>query len=407
MVAEHRRFTHQRNRSSQILLLSVFLLGSSVLTFGAQEEKKHEPLTEVSVIDLLKGGVPPDRVVSLAREFGIAFQVTPAVERDLRAAGANDQLVQTLREIAPKPVESKPEAPLASSRPALIIECTPGGAQVFVDDELIARTSTQGRLKITTLTAGQHHVRVSLEGYRDFEQTTDLAASGTTIVTGTLESTMATLAKPQPATTRVTTKAYFGVLIQSLTAETAKALKVPDTSGALVQQVAPEGPAAVAGVKPGDVIRSFHDQSVASAEDLMSRVGTERPGTEVRVALLRSGKPISLQVRLTAPPADLAQSVRVTKGTLRGLTLIELTSLWRKALDLPTETQGVVVNGIEPDSPAANAGLTKGLVILQVNGVPVSSLDAFPALAEKAVGDTILLVHAEGKDASIKVSDVP
>jgi hypothetical protein len=70
------------------------------LLWAIPQAQKHEPLTEGEIIRLLQGGVAPERVGRLARESGITFEVTPAVERDLRDSGANDQLLQTLRELA-------------------------------------------------------------------------------------------------------------------------------------------------------------------------------------------------------------------------------------------------------------------------------------------------------------------
>jgi hypothetical protein len=102
-------------RSPQIYLLAIFFLSVAPLTLRAQE-KKHGPLTEGAIINLLHGGVAPERVASLAQEYGITFQMTPAVENDLRTAGATEPLIQTLRGLAPKtvppqPVKQEPSTP--------------------------------------------------------------------------------------------------------------------------------------------------------------------------------------------------------------------------------------------------------------------------------------------------------
>lgn len=139
-------------RSPRIILLPILFISVALLTSVAQEQKKREPLTEGEIIRLLQGGVPADRIQSLAQEFGISFEVTAAVERDLRDAGAPERLIQSLREVVPQaapPKPAKPDVPPAApSPPVLAVESTPGGVQVFVDDELIARTSAEGRLKI-------------------------------------------------------------------------------------------------------------------------------------------------------------------------------------------------------------------------------------------------------------------
>ena len=138
-----------------------------------------KPLTEAEVIDLLKNDVPSERVEALARQYGIAFEMNDQAESALLVAGASDGLLATLREIAPKP----PAEP-----PTLMIEVTPGGAQVFLDDELFARTSPEGRLKIGTLKPGPHRVRISLDGYRDYEQVFTLEEGKTATASTTLQA---------------------------------------------------------------------------------------------------------------------------------------------------------------------------------------------------------------------------
>jgi hypothetical protein len=386
----------QMPRSLRISLLSILFLSVALLPSLAQGQKKPEPLTEVAIINLLQGGVSPERVRELARERGISFQVTPSVERDLRDGGATGPLIQTLREVAPPPAEPKPQAP-----PVLTIQCAPGSVQVFVDDELIARASPEGRLKISTLTTGQHRVRLALDGYRDYEQTVQLASSGETSVAATLQraETPPPLSphSPQLAVRSAAPKAYLGLMVQDLTPEAATALKVPDTYGALVQQVAPDGPAAAAGVEPRDVVRSFHEQAVKNNCDLISKVGAEEPGADVRLEVLRGGRPKSLRAKLTAPPADFTESVRIIAGALHGLTLMPLNDMSRKSQGLPAEATGVVVNGIEPNTPAVDAGLRSGDVIEEMNRTKVHSLDDFLSLAGKLHGDMVLLVQRQGK----------
>jgi len=94
-------------RCQQILLGGILLLCVALPVVVAQE-RKHGPLTEGAIINLLQGGVAPQRVAALAQQYGVTFPMTPAVESDLRTAGADDALIQTLREIAPKPSFPRP-----------------------------------------------------------------------------------------------------------------------------------------------------------------------------------------------------------------------------------------------------------------------------------------------------------
>jgi len=393
-------------RSTRIVLLAVVFVNVALLALIAQERKEHEPLTEVAVINLLQGGVPPERVAALAREFGTSFQVSPAVERDLREAGATDPLIQTLREVAAKPAAPKPEPAVVP--PILSIESTPGGAQVFVDDELIARTSTEGRLKISTLAPGKHRVRIALDGYRDDERTLDLAASSTTLVAVALQPAQVapppSPPKPVPTASVQAPRAYLGVSIQDLTPESAKAFAAPDTSGVLVVEVDPRGPAAAAGLKPGDIVRSFHGQAVKNAKELVSLVGADEPDREIGMEILREGSALRLQVRMATPPTEARfASFRVNQGPLAGLWFKELTEFWRKLLALPPNTPGVLVENIDPNSPAANLGIAAGDIIEEVNREKVSSPDNFRALAERPRGNVLLHLYRQGKDAQILI----
>ena len=103
-------------------------------------------------MQLLKGSVPAKRVGELAQSRGIDFQVTPDVETELRQVGATDDLLSLLRRLAPRTA-------------TLVIESCPGGAHVYVDDEPVGTTSSEGRLTLTMLSPGQHRVRLSLDGY--------------------------------------------------------------------------------------------------------------------------------------------------------------------------------------------------------------------------------------------------
>jgi hypothetical protein len=115
----------------------------------------------------------------LAQTRGIKFQITPEVETELRQAGATDELLATLRKLAPKTA-------------ILLIESSPGGAHVYVDDEPVGTTSAEGRLKLTTLGPGQHRVRLSLDGYKDDSRDVALAAGAALEIKETLEPAKST-----------------------------------------------------------------------------------------------------------------------------------------------------------------------------------------------------------------------
>jgi len=188
-------------RSARISILALLLPMAALLVLPAQDQEKGAPLTEGEIIRLLQGGVSPERVESLAHDHGLAFEMTPAVERDLRDAGATETLLQTLQEIASKaaPVAPAKPQPAVPAPALLVVESRPGRAQVYVDDVFSGKTSSEGVLKVPNLAPGEHHLRVTLEGYNDFEQRLELAAGETTRYAVML-ATAQPVVQPAPAT---------------------------------------------------------------------------------------------------------------------------------------------------------------------------------------------------------------
>jgi hypothetical protein len=186
-------------------ILSGIAMAAVLCLPAAKLQGKDKPLTKDDVLNLLTGDVPPERVASVARGRGVAFEMTRATEKEFRDAGADEELLKVLRELAPKPVAppaKPPESRLPSAGlPVLMIEATPGGAQVYLDDEPIGTTSPKGVLKYTRLAPGSHRVRLSLAGYDDHEETVQLVAGETAQVSTTLQAATAPAAPP-PVTAR-------------------------------------------------------------------------------------------------------------------------------------------------------------------------------------------------------------
>jgi len=153
----------------------------------------QKPWTKDQIIRLLKGDVSPTRVAVLARQRGIDFQITSETETELRQAGATAALLTTLRELAPKPPAPPPP-------PTLVIQTTPGNAQVFVDDKLLGQTDAAGRLRLSQVQPGEHRVRLALAGYQDNQQTVVLAVAQQAQVTAKLEAVRPVAVAPPAAT---------------------------------------------------------------------------------------------------------------------------------------------------------------------------------------------------------------
>ncbi len=207
-------------------------------------------------------------------------------------------------------------------------------------------------------------------------------------------------------------RGYLGAQIRSLDEGLAHAFNVPDTSGALVEDVTPGAPAAKAGLKNGDVIRKYNGQPVNDSGQLIAMVTETNPGAVATFDILRDGKPMTVKVTLGERPANLGVHANAnapapaapSHGTLQGITVQPLTPDMRNQLGVPADVQGVAISNLDPASPAAQTGLRAGDVIESINRQPVHSVADFDRLAAQANGDTLLRINRQGSGVFLVVS---
>jgi serine protease Do len=195
---------------------------------------------------------------------------------------------------------------------------------------------------------------------------------------------------------------YLGITMNDVTPENSSFFNLPDATGALVSQVAPDSPAAKAGLKQGDVLRELNGQKIVNGSFLQVAVSQIVPGNTISLGILRDGKPESVKVTVgefqkTSDTATGEKSGDAKKGKL-GLTVMNFTPEIRSQLRAPDSVKGVVVDSVRPGSPADDAGLTQGDVILEVNRKPIDSIAAFAdqVHAAQAGKDVLLLVWSRG-----------
>ncbi len=214
------------------------------------------------------------------------------------------------------------------------------------------------------------------------------------------------------------TRGVIGVTIGEVPAE-ADALAefgLKERRGAVVRNVAPNGPAARGGMEPGDVIVEFNGKPIRRRDALISLVVSTKPGTTVPVKVLRDKQERTLNLTIDELDLENEGSRRVRAGNDPsgdsteqtsgfGITLGALTSDMARRLRLPAETDGVLVMDVEPSSPAAGAGIARGDIILQVNRKPVTSpQEAGRALGEVRSGGTaFLLLMRNGQQTFVTV----
>jgi serine protease Do len=201
---------------------------------------------------------------------------------------------------------------------------------------------------------------------------------------------------------------YLGVSLNDVTPANASFFNLKTATGAIAAQVTPDSPASRAGLKNGDVIDSLNGQKIENGSALQVAVSETTPGTTIELGILRNGSPQTLSVKVgeyhkDAEVASDGDGAAPQKGKL-GLAVAELTPDVRQQLHIPSQVQGVAVQSVRPASPAEDAGLAPGDVILEVDRKPVTSAEQFvnEAHAIPAGKDLLLLVWSQG-NASYRV----
>ncbi|MFH0811089.1 MAG: DegQ family serine endoprotease [Pseudomonadota bacterium] len=204
------------------------------------------------------------------------------------------------------------------------------------------------------------------------------------------------------------TRGWMGVAVQEVTPELARSFELKEPHGALVAEVTPNGPAAKAGIEPGDIIARFNDTPIKDMSELPRAVAMTPIGKKVAVTVLRNGTEKSFNVEVgelkdkTAPLGE-----RETTGDL-GMNVRDLTPQLARRLDLPPYEKGVVVTDVDGGGLAAEAGIQPGDVIRQVNRKPVDSTGEYEKLVSKlGPGDTALFLIQRGGTASFRAITIP
>lgn len=194
---------------------------------------------------------------------------------------------------------------------------------------------------------------------------------------------------------------HIGIGITDVTPENAKFFNQSSASGAVVTQVDPDSPGGKAGLQIGDVITEIDGKKVTDAGELQVVVGEKQPDTKINLTVDRNGKTMTIPVTLEAlgSHATEGENAGQTHGKARwGIGLENLTPELRNQINAPADVHGAVVEQVQPGSPADNAGLQQGDIILEVNRHKMQSAsDVQQALSSIPKGqDALVLVWSNG-----------
>ncbi|GBC97729.1 Periplasmic pH-dependent serine endoprotease DegQ [bacterium HR17] len=187
------------------------------------------------------------------------------------------------------------------------------------------------------------------------------------------------------------------------------ALGLKELRGVVVNEVIPNSPAAQAGIKPQDVIVEYNGVPVRNIAHLQMLVGRTAPGTTVPIKIVRGGKELTVQVQI-GELTEEALAAATGSAEWRGMVVGELTPELRRQLNLPDDVKGVVVMAVRPGTPAAQAGIRQGDIVMVLANQEVSSVREFqrvtrtlranrsvPVTIRRDNATTMLIVPPEGR----------
>jgi serine protease Do len=198
--------------------------------------------------------------------------------------------------------------------------------------------------------------------------------------------------------------AFMGIQIADVTPDNAKFFHMNKAEGALISQTDPDAPGARAGLKTGDIITELDGKPVLDAGQLQMFVGQKRPGETIQLQIVRDSKPTTVSVKLEALGGDKGTEIADSghgKGRW-GLGLADLTQDDRNELQSQGSGQsvvhGAVVQEVKPGSPADNAGLQRGDVIMEVNRQQTKSAAEVAQILQSVPNgqDALVLVWSNG-----------
>jgi len=199
------------------------------------------------------------------------------------------------------------------------------------------------------------------------------------------------------------TRGYLGVGIQDVDEGLAESFGLDKSGGVLITDVQEDTPASKAGIKNQDIIVKLGDIELKDTQDLRNRIAQTTPGTDIVLHLMRDGKPIELQVTIGEQPADFGNVAQAVPDenplSSFGLVLQDLTPDLAEQLGYKGR-QGLVISEVTPGSPAAVVGLKSGLLIEEVQKVPVKNLEELKLIMQQSqTKDRVLLRIRMGQNS--------
>ena len=199
---------------------------------------------------------------------------------------------------------------------------------------------------------------------------------------------------------------WFGARLQEVTTDIADSLNIDPLHGALITEVAPDSPAAKAGLKSGDAIIKIDGIDVDAPQGFDFRFATKELGSTSDITYARSGKTVDVNVAVAAAPGAAADQTAEITGETRfaGTTVSVLTPPVAQDMNLPFDSKGVVVTRIASGSPAEQMGLQTGDVIVSIDGRNINDLGTFKSLVSTRTNGWQIVLTRNGQTIQSYIS---
>ncbi len=197
-------------------------------------------------------------------------------------------------------------------------------------------------------------------------------------------------------------RGYIGVMLRDVDPDLQRSLGLKSSSGALVQDVTAGSPGERAGVRTYDMIVAVDGRAIDGNDELIQLIASRQPGTTATLQILRDGRSMNVPIKLAERPQRVRRAAGGSeqqpvpssqRGPLLGLSVREIDGESAARFKLPDGTTGVIVSRVEPMSPAFDADVERGHVLLEINRQPVRSIDDYRRLTAGARPGDILTLY--------------